>query len=1299
MGKEARSTYRLRDAKTFAHSPPFLQQNATARGVDAVSTGAATQMRSDGTFGAMSMPTPGDVLSARYRLGRILGTGAFGRVFYAWDTVRDHAVALKVLKARSANALLQFKREFRAISDVRHPNLVRVHTLGRDGDTWYIVMEMLHGVPFVPYLILAHAEDSVERSHALGHGGHTAVITHTEVQHRLQVRGNPEALSPQIPVLSVRKIKHYFSQLAQGVAALHDLQMVHCDLKPSNIILTPKGRVVVLDFGVMRHSMHVAAQNQDEGLFAGTRYYVAPEVTPTSTPNAAFDWYAVGVILWQFLTGYHAEHLAGLAADANDAFLEACAQMFPTYASLYRLCGQLLATDPAHRADQREVFAVCRTQHVGVDTPVLAPTKRMAIAGRAEVLARLERAWDAFNAGRPQTMVVEGNPGIGKSAVCETFLHRIQRGSAFTRVLLAQCKSHESVGFRAFDEIVDGLAAIIRSMPADEREDVLHLCTPALCQLFPVLRGIDPRLEETEDTPSAGTDPRFALRELLCHVAARYAMVIWLEDIESADEDSLQWIGQIFTPALRPNAFLLITKNRRGRLSDEAFDIETLGYAIGRIPLHPLDKSTSRSLVKSWLQPPSARDHALVDRIVEIGAGRPQLLHALCHPSGDMTFLEGHVTGRSLLAHRLDTLSKAQHDILAVAAISSRPVSLEVVAFMTGQSMPTLYTNIDALCATYLLRNAYSGSDFDVEISQVEVRDAVLARRSSDEIRGLHQQMVRAVDHLPMVQMRPLTLLSHLLQAGAYARAKSEGVAFAQRAEQSGAYATAAEIYHRVIDMERGRGIVPEVSLRKQAVECNIQSGRLFRAAQLLAELAQESVDPVQARAFHERAEENYLLCGHLEEAKAQRQQRSGRRAGIVWPKVPKLIHILWLKERLIRRIEALDVQNLRTPLNAQGFDAKMRVFRMAGLDMGLVDPVVGLEFALRELNVALDSQTPVRIARALAGVAPILASTGTREQKHALDWTHLAERLGEMADDRVSVQWAKICRANIAYQNGEYPAAWKALTEGREWLQKHASTQSMMIAYANSHMIYCAWAMGHIRALRAAYYGQLGDVRARRNQVFEAGITIGGFNTWLIDDVPEAGRASLAQLHIPDTGGPFRLLDFFKMYYGGEIALYTEDWDEMDAVISQLLRFEATGLARVIEQVRNAARFLLARLLMARAMHLGQQHRRWLFVQLQLIGRQLRNATEILGQGWGHQVLGASYLLRGDLGKAAPYYTRAIEHFEGAGIGIFAEPTRAAAHAMGVGSSPEDPYARLRQMGVVNPQKYTRVCHPYVRG
>lgn len=557
--------------------------------------------------------------------------------------------------------------------------------------------------------------------------------------------------------------------------------------------------------------------------------------------------------------------------------------------------------------------------------------------------------------------------------------------------------------------------------------------------------------------------------------------------------------------------------------------------------------------------------------------------------------------------------------------------------------------------------------------------------------------MVAAADEIDSCEMRELTLLSHMLSAGLVDRAKIDGERFAQAAEETGAYGTAARIYAQLIEMKHVQGIIPSKKTRMRSIDLSIRAGQLLYAADMLAELADEATTPDEARELHKRAEKNYLLCGHIEQSQKQREKIDERKHLIPRLRVPRFANILVLKERVTRDVQRLDAERLSSGSQKQHIEEQLRTFRMVGLDMGIVDPVLGVEFAMEELKLALKTNRMIPISRALAGLSPIFASMGKREQKLGLEWTQLAAELGERAGDDISVQWAHICQANIDYQAGNYVIAWEKLRKGRDWLERYASTQSMMLVYANSHLIYCAWAMGKVDALRAAYYGQLGDVRARGNRVLEAGINVGGFNTWLIDDRPDAAREALKSLDIPPTGGPFRLLDFFQMYYGGEIALYTQQYDVVDDIIRALWKFEATLLSRVVAPVRNAARFLHARLLIARAMHADDIDSRRLFMQLQVVGRQLRKSNEILGQGWGHQILGASYVLIGDVDKAAPHYTRAISHFENAEIRIFAEPTRAAARALGVLPCDGDPFEALRRMGVVDPLRYTRITHPNV--
>lgn len=1260
-----------------------------------VDTDAATLGRAVQNGERSVQLAPGDLLSGRYTLGRVLGTGAFGQVFSAWDRQRSQSVAIKVLRNTSPKALLRFKREFRSISEIRHPNLVRVFELGRDDDTWYIVMELLKGVAFLPIMVATYSNSEepnpLEANH---HEALTTLLTHANrAPKRASILHDPAFVFHE-PLVPVDALRDYFRQLTLGALALHELNIVHCDLKPSNIMLTPDDRVVILDLGVVRHMMHLAAQNQEQAP-AGTRHYMAPEVAHHAPLTPAVDWYAVGVILWQFLTSQRAAALEGVSDADRTRVLDDFAARYPDYEALCSVCAKLLRENPDDRADHTDLLAACVDAHAK-QRATRAPLNEGLFLGHDHELNLLHRAWDAFNAGKPQTIVIEGHAGVGKSALCANFLHRVQREDPFSRVLLARCRSNESLGFRAFDELVDGLTAVISTMEDEEKEKVLHLCTPALCRLFPVLTSLDPRLEAREPDVTT-SDPRFALRELLRHVAARYSLIIWIEDIESSDEDSLQWIGQIFTPALRPNAFVLMTKTTRKTLTDECFDIETLGYAVDRIALHALDDNDTRTLIRQLLPDALRRDELLIERIAEIGAGLPEMLKILCRQANDHTELLQHGTGESLLAERIRALPHGQFDIFAASAISFHPQPVSILAFAAQRTLEETYLDIEALLDAYMLHRAPGAEAEHYEITHEAMRASVLSLLSKSRTRALHRAMVAAADELPSCKMRDLTLLSHMLGAGMVARARIDSERFANAAEQAGAYGAAARIYAQLIEMKHEQGVTPSKSTRMRAVELSMRAGQLLYAADLLADLADEAETLEEARHLRKRAEKNYLLCGHIEKSQQQRQKIDEQKRMISHLRLPRLANIAVLKERVIRSVQRLDMDRLSTGSQKQHIEAKLRTFRMVGLDMGIVDPVIGVEFAMEEVKLALKTNRMIPISRALAGLSPIFASMGKREQMLGFEWTQLAAELGERAGDEVSVQWAHICQANIDYQAGHYVIAWEKLRRGRDWLERYASTQSMMLVYANSHLIYCAWAMGKTDELRAAYYGQLGDVRARGNRVLEAGINVGGFNTWLIDDRPDAARQALKSLDIPPTGGPFRLLDFFQMYYGGEIALYTQQHDAFDDIIAALWKFEATLLSRVVAPVRNAARFLHARLLIARAMHTGDRDSRRLFMQLQVAGRQLRKSTEMLGQGWGHQILGASYVLAGKPEKAAPHYEKAISHFETAEIRIFAEPTRAAARALGVIPCDEDPFEVLRQMGIVDPLKYTRITHPNV--
>ena len=170
-------------------------------------------------------------------------------------------MALKTLRRSTAADLYRLKREFRSLADVAHPNLVCLYELFVEDDRCFFTMELVNGTGFVDHV------RGADRSH------------------RSDIRLVPAA-----------------RQLVEGVCALHRKGKLHCDIKPSNVLVTTDGRVVVLDFGLIADQRYGQAGDANY-VAGGTPAYMAPEEAPGMAPSEASDWYAVGVTLYEALTG------------------------------------------------------------------------------------------------------------------------------------------------------------------------------------------------------------------------------------------------------------------------------------------------------------------------------------------------------------------------------------------------------------------------------------------------------------------------------------------------------------------------------------------------------------------------------------------------------------------------------------------------------------------------------------------------------------------------------------------------------------------------------------------------------------------------------------------------------------------------------------------------------------------------------------------------------------------------------------------------------------------------------------
>lgn len=221
-----------------------------------------------------TMDAPEDILNNRYKLLERAGSGGMATVYKAQDLVLHRFVAIKILHhslTHDQDFLTLFQREARAAAHLAHPNIVTVHDIGQDGFRHYIVME------YVPGRTLKQL-----------------------------IRQNEGPLSLDLTLeLSI--------QIAAGLGYAHRAGFVHCDVKPQNVLVTPDRQIKIADFGIARAMSHASQHNPS--LVWGTPHYAAPEQAGGDSPTPASDVYAIGVILFEMLSGelpFQADTLPGI---------------------------------------------------------------------------------------------------------------------------------------------------------------------------------------------------------------------------------------------------------------------------------------------------------------------------------------------------------------------------------------------------------------------------------------------------------------------------------------------------------------------------------------------------------------------------------------------------------------------------------------------------------------------------------------------------------------------------------------------------------------------------------------------------------------------------------------------------------------------------------------------------------------------------------------------------------------------------------------------------------------------------
>ena len=290
------------------------------------------------------------VLGGRYLIKDKVGSGGMATVYRAQDQVLDRTVAIKIMLpqyAADATFAARFKQEAQAAAGLQSPYIVGIYDWGKDGDTYYIVMEYLRG---------------------------------TDLKSGIRSHG---ALDP-------KKVAQIGSQICGALSVAHKHEIIHRDIKPQNIMVLPDGNIKVMDFGIARaKNSHLTQDNN----VLGTAHYVSPEQTRGQELGPTSDIYSLGVVMYECATGQ-------VPFDGDDAISVALKQVneLPVPPSqinpnvdgdLERIILKCMEKDPANRFQTAdELRRVLNSYLAGRTVDVPEPTRVIA-AGEGATATRV----------------------------------------------------------------------------------------------------------------------------------------------------------------------------------------------------------------------------------------------------------------------------------------------------------------------------------------------------------------------------------------------------------------------------------------------------------------------------------------------------------------------------------------------------------------------------------------------------------------------------------------------------------------------------------------------------------------------------------------------------------------------------------------------------------------------------------------------------------------------------------------------------------------------------------------------
>ena len=1225
--------------------------------------------------------------TARFEVRARLGAGGMGVVYRALDREQGVEVALKCFQELTPSSILELKHEFRRMRDIRHVNLVSLGELVEDAGQWFFTMELIEGVDALrslrPSLPAAPQGEGPEAPLD------STWARRSQETETVRLGASPDDAGParlaahlasrEAPAapLDWDRARALFRQLARGIAALHAHGLLHRDIKPSNTLVDAQGRAVLLDFGITEAmALQEAPAGTPRRDVRGTPLYLAPEVYAEGLVSPAADWYSLGMMLYEALVGHRP--LRGRTREILEYKRHFALEPPRTWnpdipEDLDALCCALLSRDPAQRPTGDEVLARL-APGTGTAAPAVQVDPRRAtqvFVGREDELALIGAALAHARAGRGRCVLIEGESGLGKTALAHAAV--AQQLECDARLLVLRGRSHEreSVPFKALDSVVDELTAHLRTLTPAARARVLPVHAELLATLFPVLSEFLAPPPGAAPAPRGAVDamPREpeeirrlafrALGTLLAALCEQRPVLVLLEDLHWADADSWQLLWALLQPL--PPVLLLITARPAaiGSWEDARARLQSLlEGALVPLPLGPLSAEQGLSLLLALAPGPDVL-HADAQALVTQARGHPLSLqellrHVRAHGAVPGTFLLDDA-----LVTRAHALGEDAVGVLKLVALAAAPLGSEALLRASRLDATAFARAVTALSEEQLLRRHGLRRRDTLEAFHDRIREVVAGRLTPEEARHLHRQLAGALEH-GGPEVEPETLAIHWEGAGEPARARLHAERAAEGAEAAFAFERAARLYRSCLALTPAEDGSRRRRFLVRLGDALTNGGHTAEAGAAYLE-ASGGAERSERVTLKRLAAERFLQSGHVERGMPQLADTL-REAGLALRRSPWRVVLPLLLLRLRIFLRGLDYEP--RPLGAL---SREELQRMDAAQTGTavllhLDPFAGAEYGAQFLLWALDSGEEGRIAKALAleytFMSSVVGSRGRRVQALIADAERVADRI---ADPRAQA-YVLIQRAAVAYSRyGRFEEALDHARRGEHLLRSQCHGVSWELTTLALYHAGILWFSGRWAEMKQRVLRDRASALARGDFWAAANVCSGGTNCiYLMDDAPGEALHRLDEGFRTFPASRFYLAHAFDVSARANIDLYTGDGAAAHARVEAMWKSLEASFLLQIPLMRTAMFDLRARAALGAALQAKGSAQKGLVAQAEAAGRKSRH---LITWSPAHALLARASVahLRGNAELALEHLAGAEAAYDRAGMAGYVAYARCA--------------------------------------